>query len=120
MVRIRMNMFGHGSRVLYRIVPDDRLDLSEYTARVPGTDDNMALKYELHGIVSHAGTRLKGGHYIATVRCRNGVDFANANDENIKNLGTDVQKVFEEAETPGWQSYVLVYQKVGGKMANCM
>lgn len=120
MVRMRMNNYGNGTKVTYRVVPDHRLDLSAYTARVRGTDSNMALKYELHGIVSHSGTTLTGGHYVATVRCRNGVDFARANDTTVTNLGTDVKQVFEDAETNNWQSYVMVYHKVGGKMAKCI
>lgn len=120
MVRMRMNNYGNGTKVTYRVVPDHRLDLSAYTARVRGTDSNMALKCELHGIVSHSGTTLTGGHYVATVRCRNGVDFARANDTTVTNLGTDVKQVFEDAETNNWQSYVMVYHKVGGKMAKCI
>ena len=120
MVRMRTDDYGRSSKVRYSVVPDHRLDLSQYTARVRGTDSNMALKYELHGIVSHRGDTLQSGHYISMVRCRNGVDFACANDSIITNLGRDAEQIFKAAETRTWQSYVLVYQKVGGKMAKCI
>jgi hypothetical protein len=61
-----------------------------------------------------------GGHYVATVRRRDGVDFEHVNDAVVNHLGTGMKVVLAEAENLDFQSFILVYQKVGGKMAKCI
>ena len=124
MGRFRYNVYGQREKVYDQIKYGEFLDLSPYTGQVPGhvpgvTHDKMALRYRLHGVVSHKGEGAddEGGHYVATVRCRNGVDFACANDSTVNDLPAHKEEYLKEAECYALQSYLLVYQKVGGKMA---
>lgn len=107
------------------------LDLSPYTisrtgagpAPVAGDDLNNSkpLRYQLQGVVSHLGWSLTGGHYVATVRCRNGVDFVRLDDDrDVVNLATNNTDEFLRVDDKTVQSYIAFYQKVGGKMANCI
>lgn len=81
----------------------ERLELSAFCG--------SPLKYQLNGVVTHSGPSLRQGHYIAAVRCQNGVNFALCNDSRV---GTKLM------ESESYQSYLLVYQKIGGKMAQCI
>jgi uncharacterized UBP type Zn finger protein len=111
---------GEGVKVMTRVPYKDYLDLSEHTTPLPGGERNLVLKYQLHGVVSHAGPSTEGGHYVATVKGHSSSDWVRANDQRLpKKLKTD-KTVFDAADARGWQSYVLVYQKVGGKMAKCI
>lgn len=123
MGRFRINNYGDTEKVYDNIEYGEMLDLSRYTSQVPGmvpgvTHDKRALRYRLHGIVSHQGRggSKSGGHYIATVRCRNGVDFACANDNTVDDLPAKKDRLLKQAESRAFQSYLPVYQKVGGKM----
>ena len=88
----------------------DRLDLSDYS--------DGYLSYQLNGIVAHSGSTLSGGHYVAMVRSQKGDDFVICNDSRIDETKTKEQ-VLEEA-VGRFESYLLVYQKTGGRMARCI
>jgi ubiquitin C-terminal hydrolase len=119
-------------KVMDRVRIDEQLEMSKHTtpaddtpvAVTPMADDEInihtPLRYKLHGVVSHNGKFLNGGHYVATVRCQNGVDFARINDLGIKDAPSERQKIINSADGPNWQSYIVMYQKFGGKMANCI
>ena len=51
-----------------RVPYKDYLDLSEHTTPLPGGERNLVLRYQLHGVVSHAGPITEGGHYVGTVK----------------------------------------------------
>jgi hypothetical protein len=63
------------------------------------------------------GALLTYGHYVAMVRCQNGEDFAYCNDNRIGDNPARKQEFLERAESEDFQSILLVYQKIGGKMA---
>jgi ubiquitin C-terminal hydrolase len=111
---------GEGVKSMDRVFFKEYLDLSEHTIPLPGGVRNMALKYRLHGVVSHDGDNLEGGHYVATVRSQDGSAWIRADDESRPAKLKSGKTVREVAESAKWQAYVLVYQKVGGKMANCI
>lgn len=105
------------SKVMSRVPYGEVLDLWPHTEPV-SAERNKALKYQLRGVVSHQGSRLTSGHYIATVRFQNGQDFARVNDSvPIVDLPKDKARVLSAAEGRNFQSYLLVYQKIGGEMA---
>lgn len=111
--RAWMNPYtGSTRKILDRVDMGERLDLSPWS--------NGVLTYQLNGIVAHHGESLKSGHYIAMVRSPNGVDFAKCNDMDIDDHPREKASILEEPKTKKWQSYMLVYQKIGGKMAKCI
>jgi len=99
-----------------RVPLDKYLDLSEHTTPTIGAEPKMALRYKLFGVVSHAGANPTSGHYISTVRCRNGVDFAQISDTVITDVAVDRASPTLNIDDAVSQSYVLVYQKIGGEM----
>jgi ubiquitin C-terminal hydrolase len=104
---IRMRYNRHTDRmekVMDRVGYPEKLDLSQWS--------EGSLAYQLNGIVSHSGTSLKGGHYIATVRSQSGDDFVH--DRWPRG------RILARAESATMQSYLLVYQKIGGRMAKCI
>ena len=90
---------------------DDRLDLSDYS--------NGRLSYQLNGVVAHNGNSLTSGHYVSMVRSQKGDGFVICNDDNTDDSKTKEQ-VLSMAEGKSFQSYLLIYQKTGGRMANCV
>lgn len=102
-----MNLVKNPYRVPFR----ERLDLSEWTV------DNTALKYQLHGVVAHRGASTSSGHYLAALQCQNGSDVATANDMSI-GISSDREWLLAPRRGDGdeFDSYLLVYQKVGGVM----
>lgn len=111
---------GNTFKVRDRVQIDEVLELSDYTTRLAGTDVNKALRYQLYGVVSHVGETLQLGHYIATVRCQNGVDFATVNDSHVEYLKMSKERALKSLDTQDLQSYIVMYQKVGGDMAKCI
>jgi ubiquitin C-terminal hydrolase len=120
---------GRTNKIMDWVHMNKLLDLSQHTtlrigAPTPVAGDefntNKPLRYQLHGVVSHSGSTLAGGHYVATVRCRNGVDFVRVNDRVVTDFATDKEENLLEVDDGEFQSYIAVYQKVGGKMANCI
>jgi hypothetical protein len=89
----------------------DRLDLSAYS--------NGSLSYQLNGVVAHSGETLTEGHYISMMRSQRGNGFVLCDDKMIDDKQTKEQ-VLSQAEGHKFQSYLLVYQKIGGRMANCI
>lgn len=114
LARMRMIKGKNGMRMVKvkdHVEYSDRLDLSEYS--------DGCLKYQLNGIVAHDGNTLTGGHYVAMVRSQGGNGFVICNDRMIDDMKTKEQ-VLSLAEGTDFQSYLLVYQKTGGRMANCV
>ena len=110
--RMRMNDYGKLRKVMDRVKCSDRLDLSEYS--------DGSLSYQLNGVVAHAGETLKGGHYVSMVRSQGGNGFVFCNDDNEIDDKKTKEQVIARAEGTEFQSYVLVYQKIGGRMVNCI
>ena len=69
--------------------------------------------------MAHSGNTLTEGHYVAMVRSQGGNGFVICNDHKIDDSKTKEQ-VLSRAEGTAFQSYLLVYQKTGGRMANCV
>jgi uncharacterized UBP type Zn finger protein len=90
---------------------DDRLDLSDYR--------DGCLSYQLNGVVAHHGNSLTEGHHVSMVRSQKGDGFVFCNDNTIDDSQTKEQ-VLSLAEGESFQSYLLIYQKTGGRMANCV
>jgi ubiquitin C-terminal hydrolase len=107
-------------KLMTRVRLDKYLDLSEYTPPRAGIENNKPLRYQLYDIVSHRGDDLEGGHYVATVRCQNGVDFVRVDDTKVSEFPTRKQDPLFSVDTSATQSYLVVYQKVGGEMAKCI
>lgn len=107
--RMAMDDYGRSQKVMDRVKCSDRLDLSEYS--------DGSLSYQLDGVVAHDGNTLKGGHYVAMVRSQGGNGFVFCNDEKIDDKKTKEQ-VLARAEGAKFQSFLLVYQKTGGRMVN--
>lgn len=126
---------GISRKVWTNVGIQKRLDLADCSTG--------ALKYQLIGIVAHKGPNLSAGHYVAMVRSPDGGDFVICNDKRIGNDPKDKQEIFgpDKSETESetdtkskskskskkakpepnkWQSYLIVYQKIGGKMATCI
>ena len=110
LMRMRMGDFGD-EKIMDRVKYPDRLDLSDYS--------NGPLSYQLNGVVSHSGETLTGGHYVSMVRSQRGNGFVICNDEKIDDKKTKAQ-VLSRAEGEEFQSYLLVYQKIAGRMVNCI
>jgi ubiquitin C-terminal hydrolase len=110
LMRMRMGEFGD-EKIVDRVRYSDRLDLSEYS--------DGYLSYQLNGVVAHKGDTLIGGHYVSMVRSQKGNGFVICNDEEIDGKKTKAQ-VLLRAEGKEFQSYLLVYQKIGGRMVNCI
>ena len=106
--------YGHARKVKDRVQYPDRLDLSEY---MRGDED--LLTYQLNGVVAHRGNTLNSGHYVAMVRSQRGDGFVLCDDIRIDD-GRTKAEVLAQAESKEWQSYLLIYQKIGGKMAKCI
>lgn len=107
--RMRMDNYGRSRKIMDRVKSSDRLDLSEYS--------DGSLSYQLTGVVAHDGETLKSGHYVAMVRSQGGNGFVFCNDEKIDDKKTKEQ-VLARAEGAKFQSFLLVYQKTGGRMVN--
>lgn len=97
---------GRSSKILDRVEPEEFLDLHDFTER-----ENEFLTYRLQGVVFHQGNTLGSGHYVAKVRRQTGNGFVVANDSWVEPSMPDLHD---------YQSYILMYQKVGGKMAKCI
>lgn len=110
LVRMQMDLYGRLRKVRHQVAYDELVDLSAYTEK------DAPLRYQFTGAVLHRGAAPSQGHYIANVRCQNGVDFAEANDSDIDVLA----KSTALRDDQKFQSYLLMYQKVGGKMAKCI
>lgn len=106
--RMKMNENGRLRKVIRRIDYWERLDLGKWS--------NVPLKYQLSGIVAHSGPNLRQGHYVSMVRYQNGTDFAYCNDESVDAEPEMKEGILELAESSSFQSYLLVYQKIGSKM----
>lgn len=106
--RMRIDKYGRSRKVMRRIDYEERLDLGEWSIG--------PLKYQLNGIVAHSGPSLRQGHYVSMVRCQNGTDFAYCNDESVEAEPEKKESILQRAESSSFQSYLLVYQKIGGKM----
>lgn len=104
LVRMRYDMAtGLSSKILDPVEPEEFLDLHEFIER-----DAEFLTYRLQGFVFHQGNTLNSGHYVAKVRRQTGNGFMVANDSQVRASMPDLHD---------YQSYILMYQKVGGKMA---
>lgn len=109
--RMRRDDYGGSQKVKDVVEFSDRLDLSEFS--------DGYLSYQLNGVVAHRGKTLAGGHYVAMVRSQGGNGFVICNDDIIDDTKTKEQ-VLARAKGTAFQSYLLVYQKIGGKMVNCI
>ena len=112
--RMRLKMDNYGLRMVKvkdEVEYDDRLDLSDYS--------DGCLSYQLNGVVAHNGNTLTEGHYVAMVRSQKGDGFVICNDDITDDSQTKEQ-VLSLAESKRFQSYLLIYQKIGGRMANCV
>jgi ubiquitin C-terminal hydrolase len=112
LVRMRMDDYGGSQKVTDRVKYPDRLDLSQYS--------NGCLSYQLNGVVAHNGTTLSGGHYVAVVRSQRGKDFVFCNDDVEIDDQLTKEQALAKLEGEEFQSYLLVYQKIGGRMVNCI
>jgi ubiquitin C-terminal hydrolase len=112
LVRMASDLEGNTRKLKHRIEYGERLDLGEWSVG--------PLKYQLNGIVAHQGPNLTQGHYVSMVRCQNGADFAECNDNSILDEPREKASILEQAESKAYQSYMLVYQKIGGKMAESL
>ena len=110
--RMAMDDYGRSQKVMDRVKCSDRLDLSEYS--------DGSLSYQLDGVVAHDGNTLKGGHYVAMVRSQGGNGFVFCNDDKEIDDKKRKEQVLARAEGTEFQSYLLVYQKIGGRMVNCI
>jgi uncharacterized UBP type Zn finger protein len=111
---------GEGVKLTANVPFTDHLDLSEHTTPLAGDERNLVLRYRLHGVVSHSGPSTEGGHYVAMVKGRNGSEWVRVDDETLQKKLNKRFPIFRATDLPEWQSYMLVYQKVGGKMAKCI
>lgn len=91
---------------------EERLDLSDWT------EDESPLKYQLRGVVGHAGDTPSYGHYIAGLKCQNEREYAIANDSGVKCFDSNAPLLFESPLTKRFDAYILVYQKVGDGRVN--
>jgi uncharacterized UBP type Zn finger protein len=110
--RMRMDDYGRLRKVMDRVKCSDRLDLSEYS--------DGSLSYQLNGVVAHEGETLKGGHYVSMVRSQGGNGFVFCNDDKEIDDKKTKEQILARAQGAEFQSYVLVYQKIGGRMVNCI
>lgn len=107
--RMRQNEFGGFDKVMDRVKYPERLDLSNHS--------DGSLSYQLNGVVAHNGVTLEGGHYVAIVRSQRGDGFVICNDKEIDDTKTKRQ-VLAQVNGTEFQSYLLIYQKTGGRMVN--
>lgn len=85
---------------------EEYLNLGRYT------EDETDLIYRLDAVVAHRGDRVGSGHYIATVREANGVDFAIINDSVVHGeLNSNVLK-YPQSNQDLFEPYVMFYSKV--------
>jgi ubiquitin C-terminal hydrolase len=111
-MRVKQGMYGlRMVKVNDEVQYGDRLDLSDYS--------DGRLSYQLNGVVAHSGKRLTEGHYVSMVRSQKGDGSVFCNDNTIDDSQTKEQ-VLSLAEGKEFQSYLLIYQKIGGGMANCV
>jgi uncharacterized UBP type Zn finger protein len=111
-MRMRYNQeISDMEKVMNRIDYSEKLDLSLWS--------EGSLAYQLNGVISHDGESLTGGHYVATVRSQSGGRYARCNDLKIDDKSSK-ETILGNAENETWQSYLLVYQKIGGRMVNCI
>ncbi|KAM0710879.1 hypothetical protein Q7P35_001617 [Cladosporium inversicolor] len=112
MIYIKGKKYWREVKVKDHVGYSDRLDLSDYTGG--------SLTYQLNGVVAHEGDTLAGGHYVSMVRSQKGNGFVFCNDViEIDDQKTKGQ-ILARAEGTEFKSYLLVYQKIGGRMVNCM
>ena len=95
----------------------DRVDYPERLDLSPCSEGPLA--YQLKGVVAHSGKTLQRGHYVAMVKSQVGNGFVLCNDTTIDDESSKEQ-ILSLAESNVCQSYLLVYQKIGGRMANCI
>ncbi|GAB7366429.1 hypothetical protein MBLNU230_g8226t1 [Neophaeotheca triangularis] len=98
---------GAAIKVPRRVRYGEFLHLGEYS------DQNPTLMYRLDGVVSHMGTGMKNGHYVAGVRVRGGKTFVTMDDANAPQTARG--GTLEELEDPkaGFLPHMLMYSKVG-------
>lgn len=102
---------GQMTKSMAQVDYSERLNLSRWS--------ESPLMYQLHGVVAHDGETLDEGHYVAMVRSQSGDTFVHCNDRIIDDTQTREQ-VLARADSGDFRSYLLVYQKIRGRMAKCI
>lgn len=85
---------------------EEYLNLGRYT------EDEEDLLYRLDAVVAHRGDRVSSGHYIATVREANGVDFAIINDSVVQGEQNSNVVKYPQSNGDQFEPYVMFYSKV--------
>lgn len=99
--------FSIGAAKITRDIPfPEELDLTGET------EGGANLTYRFYGVVSHRGANLKRGHYIATVRRRNGTDFVEINDRIVATNGMSFDEIRPDLRKAKFDPYLLFYLKI--------
>ncbi|GIZ36919.1 hypothetical protein CKM354_000038500 [Cercospora kikuchii] len=87
-----------------------KIDCEEYLNLGPYTDEGSDVIYRLDAVVAHFGHGIDKGHFITTVRARDG--FETLNDKQVSPID-DIQRFYyPQVGRDKLQPYILFYSKV--------